>query len=247
MRGLRSYLLVTVSAAAFSTGALAADIPARMPVKAPAPVAAPWSWAGFYIGINAGVAWNRAEFTDLGTADGCCGYSFPRGTTFWSPSKAGFTGGGQAGYNFQSGNIVYGIEVDANWVNGKTSTLILPQSVSATTKLEWMATARGRVGLTLSPTLVYVTGGLAVGHFEDNYGATFRSVTDFSSSRTRLGWTAGGGVEHMFARNWTVKIEALYADFGDWTVQGPPTGLTFYRARFAHEVITVRGGLNLKW
>jgi hypothetical protein len=47
MRGLRSYLLVTVSAAAFSTGALAADIPARMPVKAPAPVAAPWSWAGF--------------------------------------------------------------------------------------------------------------------------------------------------------------------------------------------------------
>jgi outer membrane immunogenic protein len=255
MGGLRSYLLATVSAAACSTGALAADLPARVPVKAPAPVVAPWSWAGFYVGINAGAAWNHAKFTDLGDQNGL-GYGFLPGTTYWSPTSVGFTGGGQIGYNFQSGNLVYGLEADLNWVNAKKSeTLTTAAAIVAvfsgplqvSTKLEWMATVRGRLGITLSPTLLYVTGGWAIAGFEDQFDAPVNTDPVLISKKTRSGWTVGGGIEHMFARNWTAKIEALYADFGSWTASGPNVGGLIYRTRFEHEVITVRGGLNWKW
>lgn len=252
MGGLRRYLLATVSVAAFSAGALAADLPARVPVKAaPAPVVAPWSWAGFYIGVHAGVVWNHAAFADLGDDGGTFNRAPPG--DFWKPHKAGFAGGGQIGYNFQSGNIVYGVEADFSGVSNKSSAVISPPAtftpVNATTQLTWMATVRGRLGVTLSPTLLYVTGGLAVAHFKDAWGGAFLTSPEYISNKTRAGWTAGGGIEHMFARNWTAKIEALYADFGDWTtvnVQFP--GITGpYRSRFEHQVVTVRGGLNYKW
>lgn len=258
MGGLRRYLLATVSVAAFSTCAVAADLPARVPVKSPAPVVVVSNWAGFYIGINAGVAWNRAKFTDLGDQGGTA-YAFPVGTTFWSPNKAGFTGGGQAGYNFQTGNVVYGLEADINWVNSKASfSAPAPNfgggvTAVASSKLEWMATVRGRLGVTLSPTLLYVTGGWAIAHFEDVFGLSGAGApnapNNFSSSKTRSGWTVGGGIEHMLSRNWTVKVEALYADFGSSTANAPfgsNVGLN-YRSRFEHEVVTVRGGLNYKW
>ena len=244
MGGMRRYLLATVSAAALSTSAMAADIPARVPVKAPPPVVA-WSWAGFYIGINAGVAWHRAEFTDYG---GATPLAFPRGTTYWSPDKAGFTGGGQVGYNFQSGNFVYGVEADFNYVNNNAS-ITQPGNpfgpITTTTKLDWMGTVRGRLGVTLSPTLIYVTGGWAFAHFKDTWNIPF-ATTPGNVDKNRSGWTAGGGIEHMFARNWTAKIEALYADFGKG--DGFLTGFgSTYRTQFEHQVITVRGGLNYKW
>jgi outer membrane immunogenic protein len=254
MGGLRHFLLTTVSAAALSTSALAADIPARVPVKAPPPVVVAPSWAGFYIGVHAGVAWNHAAFTDIGD-EGVPPTSnrAPLGTEIWKPHTAGFAGGGQIGYNFQSGNIVYGLEADFSGVSNKASAIISPPvtftPVSAKTELSWMATVRGRLGVTLSPTLLYVTGGLAVAHFKDAWGGVFLAVPEYASNRTRAGWTVGGGVEHMFARNWTAKIEALYADFGDWTAINPIVNgnVGFYRSRFEHQVVTLRGGLNYKW
>lgn len=244
MRGLRRLLLATVSVATLSSTALAADLPARMPIKAAPPAMMAWSWAGPYIGINLGVAWNRAEFTDLGD-DGSTAYAFAPGTTFWTPNKAGFTGGGQLGYNFQAGNFVYGLEADLNWANNK-ATVTFPGSTAAT-KLNWMATVRGRLGLALSsPTLIYVTGGLALAEFRDTFG-WLSTPNHFDSKNTRAGWTVGGGIEHMLTRNWTAKIEALYSDFGSWTLAGPAGVVGPYRSRFAHEVVTVRGGLNWKW
>jgi outer membrane immunogenic protein len=241
MGGMRRYLLATVSVAALSTGAMAADIP----VKAPPPIVVAPSWAGFYIGINAGAAWNRAEYTDFG---GPTQLSFPRGTKYWTPNEAGFTGGGQVGYNLQSGNFVYGVEADFNFVSNKASATFAGNPfgpLTTTTKLDWMGTARVRAGVTFSPTLLYVTGGWAFAHFKDTWsipGATVQGSVD----KTRLGWTIGGGIEHMFARNWTAKIEALYADFGKWN--GFLTGFGgTYRTQFEHQVLTVRGGLNYKW
>jgi outer membrane immunogenic protein len=253
MGGMRRYLLATVSAAALSTSAMAADIPARMPVKAP-PVVAPWSWAGFYIGVHAGAAWNHAAFTDLGDEDTPpTPNRAPVGVEFWKPHRAGFMGGGQIGYNFQSGNVVYGVEADFSGVSNKTSAIISPpvtfSPVNATTQLSWMATVRGRLGVTLSPTLLYITGGLAVAHFKDSWGSIFQPTAEYVSNTTRAGWTVGGGIEHMFARNWTAKIEALYADFGDWKTINVlfPGQVGPYRSRFEHQVVTVRGGLNYKW
>jgi outer membrane immunogenic protein len=220
-----------------------------MPVKAPPPVVVAPSWAGFYIGVNAGAAWNHAEFTALGLVGGLQPFGFPNGTKYWSPDKAGFTGGGQVGYNFQSGGFVYGVEADLNFVSNKASVtqaaVTIVPTLTSTTKLDWMGTVRGRLGVALSPTLIYVTGGWAFAHFEDT--VTTPGVTiPANVSKTRSGWTAGGGIEHMFARNWTAKIEALYADFGKW--DGLLTGFGgTYRTQFEHQVLTVRGGLNYKW
>src|SRR5262245_61004152 len=223
MGGMRGNLLATVSAVALSTGAIAADIPARVPVKAPPPVVVAPSWAGFYVGVHAGVAWNHAAFADIGDQDVPPNTNgAPLGVNFWKPHKAGFAGGGQVGYNFQSGSVVYGLEADFSGISNKASAIINPPvtftALSATSQLTWMATVRGRLGVTLSPpTLLYVTGGFAVAHFKDVWGFALAPSPAYVSDKTRTGWTVGGGIEHMFARNWTAKIEALYADFGDWT------------------------------
>jgi outer membrane immunogenic protein len=102
--------------------------------------------------------------------------------------------------------------------------------------------------VTFSPVLLYVTGGLAIGHFSDSRGQT-AAPTTFSSDTMRLGWTLGGGLEYMFAPNWTVKVEGLYADFGATDIVGflavtPGLG---YRGRFEHTTTVVRAGLNWKW
>jgi outer membrane immunogenic protein len=253
MGGMRCYLLATVSAVALSTTAMAADIPARMPVKAPPPVVVAQSWAGFYIGVHAGAAWNHAAFSTAGDDGGFVERS-PIGVEFWKPHRAGFAGGGQIGYNFQSGSVVYGLEADFSGVANKYSTTIVTpppfsNPVNVSTQLNWMATVRGRLGVTWSPTLLYITGGLAVAHFKDSWGHVAIPAPEYVSNKTRTGWTVGAGVEHMFARNWTAKIEALYADFGDWTTPNVfGAGIVgAYKSRFEHQVVTVRGGLNYKW
>ena len=68
--------------------------------------------------------------------------------------------------------------------------------------LPWFGTLRGRVGFLLTPSLlVYGTGGFAYG-----------GVEFWDQTRTRVGWTAGGGAEYLLAQNWSVKIEYLYLD-----------------------------------
>jgi outer membrane immunogenic protein len=96
-------------------------------------------------------------------------------------------------------------------------------------KLNWLDTLRGRVGLTVTPTiLAYVTGGLAVGNVSttDTISGTNALaggapvVASFNSSSTRAGWTIGGGLETVLGGRWTGKIEYIYVDLG--TVSGGP-------------------------
>ena len=253
MKNFRVCLVASVSSVALTGIAAAADLP----TKAPPPVAPPvMSWTGPYIGINLGAAWNNAKFSDLGNIGaGGLRYAFPVAVSdpFWSPDKARFTAGGQAGYNYQAGNFVLGIEGDVNWVNGKTSATFGPPVVSAainaTSDMNWMATLRGRVGLAFSQVLVYGTGGAAFARFADHWGFASLGANEFAKSETRNGWVAGGGVEYMFARNWTAKVEGLFADFGstDLTVLNPGGQTGPYTTRFQHKVTTVRAGLNWKW
>ena len=253
MKNLRHYLLATVSSAAFVGNAAAADMPTK---AAPAPVSAPivWNWSGPYIGLNLGAAWNNAKFSDLGGTVPAYAFFVP-GTRdpFWSANQADFTIGGQAGYNFQAGNIVYGIEADLNWVDGKASATFSPplvgSTVIATSKYDWMATIRGRLGLSFSQWLIYGTGGVAFARFSDAWGFAVLGANEFTNNETRTGWTAGGGVEYMFARNWTARVEGLFADFGstNLTLINPGGQSGTYSTKFQHTVTTVRGALNWKW
>jgi outer membrane immunogenic protein len=152
----------------------------------------------------------------------------------------GWVFGGQAGYNWQSGNWVGGIETDIQWTGQKGSaffscfgvatcspgsTAVPPGQAASTLTLEqkllWFGTLRGRVGGLVTPTvLAYVTGGLAYGQIKTegvlsgfNAGGAFIGVP-YSNSVTKAGWTLGAGLEGRLWGNWTGKVEYLYVDLG---------------------------------
>jgi outer membrane immunogenic protein len=160
------------------------------------------------------------------------------------PAKIdGFIGGGQIGYNWQFTNSwVFGLEADIQGVaanNGGTLVFSqatvagfpanpIDQNLSSRRRLDYLGTVRGRVGFTITPTfLVYGTGGLAYGQTKSATSITqivesapnlpnhYSSFGSFSNSR--VGWTAGGGAEWLFAPNWSVKVEYLYYDLGSVT------------------------------
>jgi outer membrane immunogenic protein len=234
---IKRSLMATVSCLALTGAAAAADIPARVPMKAPLPPVVSQIWAGPYIGLNGGAVWHRmaVDTTEVGVP-----YDSTR------TRQTGGTFGGQVGYNWQSQNFVYGLEADANWVSSRGSESRRPVSslVLYETRLSWLATARARAGVAFGRTLVYGTGGLAVGGVENNWGST--TATAIAYSDTRVGWTAGGGIEHFISNpHITVKAEALYVDLGRTTVV--ETSGTGYTSRFKNTAIVGRLGLNLKW
>jgi outer membrane immunogenic protein len=222
--------------------ASAADLPTHKdpPPADPLPVA--YDWTGFYAGLNAGGAWGRS---DPNTTIGCpatgyfCTPAFftangPQiaGLASGSKNSSGFTGGAQVGYNWQAGNLVYGLEGDlgAFHLQGSTGGTALYSTgapgrsfnVGTSYQTDWLATARGRLGWALSNFLLYGTGGLAVtelkvsNSFTDNIvvpGASgaFESA---SENAVRVGWTVGAGAEWALSSHWAIKVEYLYADFG---------------------------------
>ncbi|MGY8633280.1 porin family protein [Bradyrhizobium sp. 14AA] len=241
----------------FATGAMAADLAARPYVKAPVMVDPVWSWTGFYVGANAGYSWGRSS-TDVSYFNPVTGLGIvpPAGSiTNASFDMNGGIAGGQAGYNWQSTNWVFGIEGDLQWSGEKgragyscvgtapaggpclpTFTFLPPGGLAGTTltvdqKLEWFGTVRGRVGILATPkVLFYGTGGLAFGEIKTTGTlSSFSLVAPFgpiasvgSSSTTRVGWTAGAGVEGKITQNWSAKLEYLYMDLGRFS-SGPFT------------------------
>jgi len=183
---MKKILLATVALAALAAPAAAADLAARPYTKAP--VAAPLpTWAGFYIGAMGGYAT---------TDDG--GILSPKG---------GFVGG-TAGYNWQSANWVYGLEVDAAWADIKDSNTAFFPSVSA--KIDAIGTVRGRIGYAFSNVLLYGTGGYA---WADNKMTLSGLGLSVSDSQFLSGWTVGAGAEFLIAPQWSLKAEYLYKSF----------------------------------
>lgn len=230
------YRLLMAAAAVLSVvqTASGADLPLK---AAPAPVVVAPNWTGFYIGINAGYAWgydtgdNTFGPTALGFATGPCtaGCSFSQAVPLNS-----FAGGGQAGYNFQAGKWVLGVEADFQGRNSSNSTTVVfnafPDNQIFTDKQTWFGTFRGRVGTTaLSPAvLLYLTGGLAYGHLEHTVTQNFAEGLPvvftprvLSDSATKVGWVVGGGVEYKLAAHWSIGTEYLYIQFASDTLTAP--------------------------
>jgi outer membrane immunogenic protein len=179
--------------------------------KAPA-IAPPYSWTGIYVGANVGYGWSKLRpgtisFFDPGVFGTIDGIDY---------SLKGVIGGGQAGFNYQFDNILLGIEGDFSGTGIDGSVTDSVHLYTATSKINWLATARGRAGVVMMErALIYATGGLAVADIkttlDDVYPAGIITTT---SSATYVGWTVGGGVEFALAPHWTVKAEYLYVDLG---------------------------------
>lgn len=179
-------------------------------------------WTGFYAGLQAGYGW----------ADG---YLFDGGGVYGSPEVDGFIGGGTIGYNFQSGQIVWGLETDLSYADiGGSDGCGARTPCSAS--IDWLWTVRGRVGLDMNGWMPYITGGYAMADVgaSDNLG---------SGSDTVHGWTIGGGLEVKLDRNWSIKGEYLYVDLDDsFGLSGAPPG-----DASVEDLHIVRAGVNYKF
>jgi outer membrane immunogenic protein len=189
----------------------------------PEPIAPLFTWSGFYLGVNGGYLWGSAQWTG--------------GAGNFENSPGGFLGGGTLGYNIQTGNFVWGIEGDVDYVNAK-DTANTAICNGCTFKDTWLATVRGRLGYSFNQWLPYVTGGGA-------WGDAYISSPAGSVSDTKGGWTAGGGIEYAFG-HWSAKVEYLYADLGDTTCATAmcllPADTTLH---FTSNIL--RGGMNYRF
>jgi outer membrane immunogenic protein len=197
--------------------ASAADLPQR---PAPAPLLAPtpvYNWTGIYVGLNGGYGWGNQDPLNLisNRFDGN------------SLSFSGGVFGGTAGAQIQSGHVVIGFEADLDWAGLKGSGTIVPSvggtpinlanpAVSATTNIDWEATARARIGYARDNWLLYATGGLAIlgakAAFTPALGFSCGSYTlvNCSGTNKQIGGALGAGVEYGITPNVSAKLEYLY-------------------------------------
>jgi outer membrane immunogenic protein len=212
-------------AAAMATPSLAADLP-RPAFKAPVYIA-PFSWTGFYVGINGGYGWGDVDIT-RGAA------------TSTSSNQTGWLIGGTAGYNLQTGNWVWGLEGDIDYalIKGNSSNTAACAGGTCTFKDTYFATARGRIGYAFDRWLPYFTGGATFS------GVQATSAGGTTSNDNSVGWTVGGGVEYAFLGAWSAKLEYLYADLGKSTCGATICGIS---TDFEPKINIIRAGLNYRF
>jgi outer membrane immunogenic protein len=258
---MRRVSITVLAATAFAGVASAADLP----VFKAAPAGSAPRWAGYYVGGHAGYSYFERDvnvsFVDGGGAGVAATVAAGALPLNFSRTRGGFIGGGQVGLNRQTGNWVYGLEADFSGTSfDGTQTRqtavggFLPLSTSVTQDLEWFGTVRLRVGHAWNNVLVYGTGGLAYGSIK--YGYTQNNVPaggtiNLSSSdrQVEIGWTVGAGAEYAWDSRWSAKLEYLYFDLGDRTLNAPlPTApATVFFPHFDNSGHIVRVGLNYRF
>jgi outer membrane immunogenic protein len=236
-----------------ATPAAAADLGARPITKAP--VAAPialYDWSGFYIGGHiGGTSADKDWSIDPATVFAPLGIALPGGAINVGSHRAeGFLAGGQAGFNWQTGAWVFGIEGQASWTNADGDDINCFGGVGLTcrTEMNWMATIAGRVGYAFNNLLLYGKGGVA---FVDEDHSIFITgapgLGAFTAGVTRTGWMAGAGLEWGFTPNWSAKIEYNFMDFGTDSVSFAFAGVPIINLDIDQQVHVVKAGINYRF
>jgi outer membrane immunogenic protein len=177
--------------------AMAADLPARMPVKAPAAVTVLYDWSGFYIGGHAG------------RLSGDSDWALGGGTT--THDIDGFVGGFQTGIQRQWDRMVLGIEgaLSGRRIDGSSTCLV---ALACTSDIDHFWRVGVRAGYAAGATgnwLLYAMGGFARANLRTN-------VSGIDGDRTHHhGWFGGGGVEYGVTPNFIIGVEAYHVSLGD--------------------------------
>jgi outer membrane immunogenic protein len=207
----KGFLLSGVAAVALllsnSIAANAADIAVpEEPI-----IADVFDWSGLYIGAHAGAGaiitegmWDEEDNAS--------------GVNLGDLSNIGGVFGGQVGFNFQTGNLVFGIEGDISWT-GWDDTAFPITTEHDTTGIgldnDFLASVRGRLGWADDNVLFYVTGGVAWFEgdltVEDDDGCDDQCSLDISET----GGVVGAGIEWAPWQNVTIRAEGLYYFFDD--------------------------------
>ena len=209
---------VFVVSVALMSAASAADFPRKAPLYVPA--AAPvFTWTGFYIGVHGGGGWSH---WDAG----------PGAITGGTADGDGWLLGVQAGYNYQMGNIVLGIEGELSFADVKITQPLFAGSI--TLKNDFYGLVTGRLGYAFDRFLVFGKGGVAFTRdkWDGNDGIGGTVTGEFS----RVGWTIGVGGEYALWDNISLKAEYNFLSFGERTerltaggglvIVGPPANVS---------------------
>ena len=146
----RRVVISLLAAVSVSVASASLVYAADMPLKAATPA---WGWTGWYFGAHVGGAFGTIETQVPGG-----------GFAFASAPVNGFIGGGQTGYNWQTGPIVLGPEIEVSATNLKETTPCVIALVCSRS-VDWLTSASGRVGFTADRALIFVKGGAAWSNF----------------------------------------------------------------------------------
>jgi outer membrane immunogenic protein len=253
----RQILLASAGAIAIAgSAAYAAEPP---PVYVPPPPI--FTWTGIYVGGQIGYAWGNGNFNET-VVDPITGTVI---NTSVGGKPNGVIGGAHVGFNYQipgwnwfsSSGWVIGLEgtVDGSSLTN-TAEAFFPvafggSTLFAHTTEDIQGSIRGRLGIAWDRVLIYGTGGVAFGGFNTDVSLAAPRVPFFASrffSNTRVGWTAGGGIEYAITNNWSIRGEYRFSDFG--TIRdglGLPTGGRFFNANRRLQENQVQAGFSYKF
>lgn len=217
--------LILVAAMLFPGLASAADMAVKAPP--PAPPVAVYNWTGFYVGGHVGGSWTDSGSNFDPQFDGVTDIAdWNRSPETYGLGRSSVLAGVHAGYNWQAApNFVIGIEGDWSWTNNDSSQSINTRNAAGVAfvpaspgvmsrKTDWLASARGRLGVLVTPNLLlYGTGGAAFA--DTKFAGTLSSLPPGTTwavnfDDTRVGWVAGGGGEWAVTSNWLLRAEYLY-------------------------------------
>jgi outer membrane immunogenic protein len=263
---MKKLFLATAAVVALSAGsAIAADL-SRPVMKAP-PVVRPAcaQFGGFYVGIHGGGTYYDNKFKDLDNFGfGILGIDNIGGFT---NTEYDWHAGVQAGYNWQWGCTLWGVQADWSWTGAEVNSLHTDfldggdGVLAHTSEAKWYGSLRTRGGIVVENVLLYVTGGVAFARFDRQLDVSTGAgaglvAASFSSDRTRVGYVFGAGTEWSFAPNWSIVSEFLYMGFEKdaqtYTCPsvalcgGGAVGLPF-RYEYDDTIISARIGLNYRF
>jgi len=245
---MKKLLLITASLVAISAAApaSAADLAARPYTKAPPMMAAIYDWSGFYIGINGGGATSRNSWDLVG--GGAEGHH----------DSTGGTVGGQIGYRWQTGPVVFGVEAQGNWADLKGSSVSVLTGFRDQSRINAFGLFTGQVGFAANNVLFYLKGGAAVTNdkfdvFTSAVGVPPNTLVANTGDQTRWGGVVGAGLEYGFAPNWSAAIEYDHLFMQDksttFVTAGPlfVPGVLFSTDRIRQDVDLITVRVNYRW
>jgi len=225
------FAAITVAAAPAS----AADMAVRAAPPAPLPVI--YNWSGFYIGANGGWGssrncWDFVTAAGAVVADGCA-------------DRSGGLFGGQLGYRWQTGGLVFGLEAQGDWADlSNTRVSLIDQAFSTRVSTDAIGLFTGQIGYAWNAALFYVKGGAAVTSNSFDILTTLGGATVASASATRWGAAVGVGFEYGFAPNWSFGVEYDHLFMGDannsFSVANPVVAGALNRITQDVDMVTLR-------
>jgi outer membrane immunogenic protein len=201
--GMKSFALALLIVCPVISQVFSADLPQPNPASSPIVppvVSVPYSWTGFYGGLQLGGAWDNSTWR------------------LFSQTGSGFLYGGQLGFNYQFDQFVLSAEGDFSGSTLKADSVCAAVAGSnCRTTLDYLASLRGRVGAVVGSIMAYADGGVAFGGFR--FAQTAGLIQSWDDT-VHIGWTVGAGIEYVLTDHIIGGIEYDYYGFPGETLSG---------------------------